>query len=353
MTQPLFWTVALVSSSFLVAAVNPVAAQQTLSIVNNGGAVGEASRKAWYETFAAAKNVRIVEDNWNQEYAKLRSQIETGVLKWDVVEITYNNMTLACDEGFLEKVDWSKHLNVKDFDAAGGVTDCAVPIMSVVGALAYDADKIKDAPKTWADFWNLQRWPGKRGLLYRVNALEIALLADGVPPAKVIDVLSAPGGVDRAFRKLDQIKPAIHWWKSGAESTQILATGEVVMTYAWNGRIAVANQKDKRNFKLAFDGGFILSNQYLAVMKGTKQKNAAVEFIAYAASAKPLARFAEMTMYGPPSRAAMKEVSSKLLETVPHDKMDKAYTQNGDKYRQYWLENLEGLTQRLAKWAAQ
>jgi len=329
-------------------------AQQTLSIVNNGGAVQEASRKAWYEPFSKETGVRIVEDNWNQEYAKLRGQIETNTLKWDVVEITYNLMALGCDEGYLEKIDWSKHLDVKDFEAAGGVTECAVPIMSVVGGLAYDADKIKgDVPKTWADFWNLKRWPGKRGLIYRPSSLEIALIADGVPLDKVIATLKSPAGVDRAFKKLDEIKPHIHWWKSGAESMQILATGEVAMTYAWNGRVAVANEKDNRNFGFAYDGGFVLSNQYLAVMKGTPKKDLATKFVAYASSASPLAAFAREMRYGPPNVKALKEVDARLLAMLPHDKMDKAYIQGGEEYRNFWLENQDALTQRLAKWAAQ
>ena len=338
----------------LAAGIRPAAAQGgSLSFVNNGGIIAEVSRRIWYEPFARERGLRVVEDNWNQEYARLRSQIDTGQLRWDVVEITYNNMALACDEGFIEQVDWSRYIDTKTFESSGGVTECAVPIMSVIGALTYDGDRIREnPPRTWQDFWNLRQWPGKRGLLYRASVLEIALMADGVPPNRVMEVLAGPGGVDRGFRKLDEIKPQIQWWRSGAESTQMLATGEVAMVYAWNGRVAAANQRDRRNFRMAFDGGFVLGNQYLAIMKGTPRRDLAIEFIRYATSASVLANFAREMMYGPPSEAAMQLLDPSLLAYVPHDKMHLAYIQGSEQYRQFWLENLEPLTQRLARWAA-
>jgi putative spermidine/putrescine transport system substrate-binding protein len=339
-----------------LAATRPGFAQGggTLSFVNNGGVIAEASRRVWYEPFARQRGLRVIEDNWNQEYARLRSQIETNQLRWDVVEITYNNMALACDEGFIEQVDWSRHMDVKPFESSGGVTECAVPIMSVVGALTYDGDRIREnPPRTWQDFWNVRQWPGKRGLLYRASMLEIALMADGVPPAQVLDVISAPGGIDRGFRKLDEIKPHIQWWRSGAESTQMLATGEVAMVYAWNGRVASANQRDRRNFRMSFDNGFVLGNQYLAIMKGTPRRDLAIEFIRWATSPQVLADFAKEMMYGPPSEAAMRLLDPSLLAYVPQpNQMQNAYIQGSEKYRQFWLENLEPLTQRLARWAA-
>lgn len=330
------------------------AADGQLRVVNNGGAVADASRAAWYAPFSEKTGVEIIEDNWNQEYARLRTQIETGNLVWDAVEITFNHMALGCEEGYLERIDWSQHLDPKDFEAAGGVTDCAVPIMSVVGGLVYDADVITgEPPQTWADFWNVEKWPGKRGLIFRPTALEIALLADGVPPDEVIEVLAAEGGVDRAFAKLDELKPHIHWWKSGAESTQILAAKEVVMAYAWNGRVAVANERDKLNLKFAFDGGFVLGNQYLAIMAGSPNKDLAVEFIVYASSPEPLAAFAGQMNYGPPNEKSLAFVDDKLKAVLPSEHMDKAYVQAPGPYLEFWLANQDALTQRLATWFVQ
>jgi len=82
--------------------------------------------------------------------------------------------------------------------------------------------------------------------------LEWALLADGVAPADVYKVLATPAGLDRAFKKLDTIKSSIVWWTAGAQPPQLLASGEVVMTSVYHGRIYDANMKDKRNFALVW-----------------------------------------------------------------------------------------------------
>jgi putative spermidine/putrescine transport system substrate-binding protein len=95
-------------------------------------------------------------------------------------------------------------------------------------AIAYDADKLKTAPSGWADFWDVQKFPGKRGLRKRAEYnLEFALMADGVKAEDVYQVLGTKAGVDRAFAKLSQIKPAIQWWEAGAQPPQWLASGDV------------------------------------------------------------------------------------------------------------------------------
>ena len=98
--------------------------------------------------------------------------------------------------------------------------------------LAWDRDKFLRTP-TWADFWDVAKYPGKRGLRNGVRGnLEIALMADGVAPGDVYKVLATSDGVDRAFRKLDQLKPYIVWWQTDAEAARILGSGDVLMTSA-------------------------------------------------------------------------------------------------------------------------
>lgn len=332
----------------------PLAYAQTVTVTSSGGAVQAAQRTAWYGPFTKTTNIKIVEDNWNQELAKVRAQVETKSIKWDVVEITALNLSAACEEGLVERIDWSKYFDPRDFEDMGGLPPCGVPILNASGGLAYDADKIKDPPRTWADFWNVKKWPGKRGMLYRAEqTLEVALMADGVAPKDVMTVLAAPGGVDRAFRKLEELKPHIHWWKSGAESMQLLATGETVLTYAWNGRVAAANKADKRNFKIVFEAGFVNGNNSLAIMKSSPNREAAIRFVQFAASPKPLAEFAEIIQYGPPNRKALEFMDARAKATLPTGAiMTHAMFQHGDRYVNFWSDNAAKLTERFGQWAA-
>ena len=54
---------------------------------------------------------------------------------------------------------------------------------------------------------------------------------DGVKPADLY-----PLDLVRAAKKLDTIKDNIVFWSSGAESQELIGSGEVAMTMIWNGR---------------------------------------------------------------------------------------------------------------------
>jgi len=345
----------LVTTIGLVVLVGSAFAQsKTLTILNAGGASADSERRSFYAPFIAANDIKIVEESFNQELAKIRAQVETGKSKWDVTTLTAINEATACEEGLLEKIDWSKHLDPKLFAGVGGFGQCGVPYLFVSGGIAYDADKLKDGPKSWADFWDVKRFPGKRGMLYRAEqTFEVALMADGVAPAKVMEVLAAPGGVERALKKLEELKPHIQWWKSGAESMTLLASGEVVMTYAWNGRIASANKTNKRNFQTVLGAGHVSGSQYMAIPKGSPNRDEAIKFIMFAVSPPPQAALAREISYAPSNAAAYSLLTATEKATLPGEFMDKASLQRGKQYTSFWIDNGDALLQRFVKFAAQ
>jgi len=350
-----FW-IALAATLTLLGGIAPpdAAAQAKFTVGNAGGSSADAERKVFYAPFANANKIQIQEESFNQELAKIRSQVETGNLIWDIVTTTAINVATGCEEGLLEKVDWSKHLDPRLFREVGGISECGVPYLFVSGGLAYDGNRIKEGPKTWADFWNVTKWPGKRGLLYRAEqTFEIALMADGVPPAKVMEVLAAPGGVERALKKLDELKPHIHWWKNGAESINLLASGEVAMAYAWNGRVASANKTNNLNLKMELGAGHVSGCQYWAIMKGSKNKDLAIKFIQYAVGAPQQADFVRVISYGPANREAYALLTDAEKATLPGQHLDKASLQLGKLYLGFWLANGDSLLQRFVKFAAQ
>ncbi|MEX3960569.1 extracellular solute-binding protein, partial [Trinickia sp. EG282A] len=138
----------------------------------------------------------------------------------------------------------------------GGVTDCMVGNVAWSTVITYNKEAFKNGePKTVADFFDLKKFPGKRGLRKSPEAaLEWALLADGVKPADVYKVLATPAGVTRAFKKLDTIKSSIVWWEAGAQPPQLLADREVSMTSAYCNRIWTAIAQDKKPFGFVWDG---------------------------------------------------------------------------------------------------
>jgi len=193
-------------------------AETQLTVVNFGGANGNAQKVAYFGPYEKASGNKVIGVEYNGEQAKIKAMVEAKKVTWDVVEVESPDVARGCDEGLFEKLDYSKIGNKADFSPKAAVTDCGVGIFVWSTVMAYNGDKLKDGPKTWADFWDTTKFPGKRGLRKgaRYN-VEFALMADGVKPADVYKVLATKEGADRAFKKLTELKPNIQWWEAGAQ----------------------------------------------------------------------------------------------------------------------------------------
>ncbi|MFC5387155.1 ABC transporter substrate-binding protein [Aquamicrobium segne] len=320
-----------------------------LTAVGFGGAVQDAFRKAYFAPYAAEKGITILEDTTNGGLAKQKAMIDAGNVTWDVMQMEDDEVTVACESGLLEDIDWTTRPNGKDIDPTL-FKECAVGALSWAKVLTYDTDKIKDGPQSWADFWNVEKWPGKRGLRKTAKlTMEVALMADGVKPADVYDVLATKEGQDRAFAKLDELKPNIQWWESGAQPQEWLSSGDVVMTTAYNGRIAAA-QNEGKNFAIIWDGQ-INSWEFWAIMKGTPNLDQAIDLVDYMMSPAPQAVFAQTIPYGVSNVKVMDELSPEALAQLPSapENLKNSIRFDAD----FWIDNNEELSARFATWVAQ
>jgi putative spermidine/putrescine transport system substrate-binding protein len=326
-------------------AAMPAAADVT--VISFGGAVQKAQQKAYYEPLDKA-GLKVVPGEYNGEQAKIKAMVEAKNVTWDVVEVESAELQRGCEEGLFEKLDYAKVGNKSDF-VAKAVTDCGIGTFVWATVLAYNADKLKMPPATWAEFWDVKKFPGKRGLRKGAKfTLEIALLADSVKPADVYKVLGTKDGVERAFKKLDQIKPNIQWWEAGAQPPQLLAAGDLIMSSAYNGRIATA-QKEGKNLKIVWDG-MIYDADYWALPKGGKKLDEAYRYVKYASAPEGQKIFSTEIAYGPTNLKAVAELDPKLAADLP---TAPANLENGlANSTQFWVEHGEELEQRFNAWAA-
>ncbi|CAJ0719392.1 hypothetical protein LMG8323_04263 [Ralstonia mannitolilytica] len=186
---------------------------------------------------------------------------------------------------------------------------------------------------------------GHKGARYN---LEFALMADGVAVKDVYKVLATKDGQNRAFKKLDQIKPYIQWWEAGAQPPQFLVAGDVVMSTAFNGRIDAA-QREGKNLKVVWNGS-IYDLDYWAIPKGAPNKALAEQYIAYTLSQKPQQEYAKHIAYGPANVAAIKALDAKTQANMPNspENAKNAVLQN----LQFWTDHGDELEQRFASWAS-
>lgn len=339
--------VALAASASLLAST--ASAQNQLTVVNFGGTVAAAEKKAFFEPFEKSQGVKIVSVEYNGEQAKVKTMVEAKAVTWDVVEVETADLARGCDEGLFEKIDWSKIGNKADFQPAA-IHECGVGVFVWSTVMAYNADKLKQGPASWAEFWDVKKFVGKRGLRKgpRYN-LEFALMADGVKPADVYKVLATKEGADRAFKKLGELRPHIQWWETGAQPAQLLVAGDVTLSVAFNGRIDAA-QREGKNLKISWPGA-IYDLDVWTVPKGARNKELSQKFIAYASSAEAQAEFARQISYGPVNNKALAKLTPKILADLPTSPANGKGSLQFD--TKFWADQGEALEKRFASWSAQ
>jgi putative spermidine/putrescine transport system substrate-binding protein len=320
-----------------------------LNVVSWGGTYQDAQKAVYFQPFQAKTGIKMTDEPWDGGVGVLRAKIEGGNATWDVVQVESDELALGCEEGLYEKLDYGK-IGGKNAYLPAAVSECGVGAILYDFILAYDADKLKDAPKSWADFFDTKKYPGKRALRGGPKTtLEIALMGDGVAPQDVYKVLKTPEGIERAFKKLDSIKSDLIFWKAGAQPPQLLASGEVAMTSAYNGRITAANDKDKKNFGMVWDGALFTIDSWV-ILKGTPNKEAAYKFLDFVGNAENQKDLPKYIAYGVTNTSATALVDPKLLPVLPTAPQNMANVQQIDE--QFWLENLDRLNERFNKWAA-
>jgi len=257
-----------------------------LTIVTRGEATQAAIADAYAQPFTLATEIPVKQESWDGGMDALHAKVaESG---WDLVQVTADELAAGCSDGSFEKLDWSA-IGGKDHYQPLAVSDCGVGAFLHNTVLAWDRDKSQATP-TWADFWDVAKIPGKRGLAKNVRgALEIALLADGVAPGDVYKTLANSDGVDRAFRKLDQLKPYIVWWQTPAEAAKILGSGDVLMTTTPSSVIVTANRVEKRNFGIQFAASLYEPRSW-AIMKGAQNLHEAQQFLYFTGTSALQAR---------------------------------------------------------------
>lgn len=344
MKRPVIKAALLAITSLLCGAVHA----QELTVISFGGAIQKAQRIAYYQPFEQSGDGKIIAGEYNGDLARIKTMVDTKTVTWDIVEMDGNSLARSCDEGMITKIDWSK-IPSKSNLMPEAVSDCGVGTLAWSAGIAYNADKLKTAPTSWADFWDLEKFPGKRGLRKSaVHTLEFALLADGVPKDQVYAVLNTPQGVDRAFAKLDQIKSKVQWWDSGAQPQQWLASGDVVMTSAYNGRIRDA-QREGTNLKLVWNQS-LFDLDHWAVVRGSPNLEKAYTFLEFASNTANQKVFARTIAYGPTNKEAMKDMTAEEMADLPTAPANLAVALATD--NQFWLDHAEELEVRFNAWAA-
>jgi mannopine transport system substrate-binding protein len=303
-----FWSFAPAASS----------AEQVI-IASTGGAYDRALKEAWFDPFSKATGIDVVVVvATNAEMrAKASAMVKTGNVTWDLYldgeiqaasrahrDVT-EDLTDFCHQ-FTGRKDLGPHAC-----APGGAL-----LQSTATLLAYRTGKAGDpVPETWADMWDTKKFPGGRAFPnfddpWRVMAA--ALLADGVSRDKLF-----PLDVDRALKKLEEIRPAVStWWKTGDQSVQGFRNGDYSLGQIWLTR-AKAMQSEGLPIGWSYKASFLVGDR-IALIKGAPHRDNALKLIAFwLNSPEAQAKVCAALSCTPPSSDAVAMIPADIRKTMP------------------------------------
>ncbi|MER7479241.1 ABC transporter substrate-binding protein [Streptomyces sp. NPDC126510] len=316
-----------------------------LVVRNFGGSYGEANRKAVYDPFTRETGIRVRAVNFGHD--QMLAQIREGRPQFDVMDIDMSNLVLFESEDASEPLDYGRLKNTRNTGIAQSLlTPNGVGKSYWASVLAYHTDAFGGRkPESWADFWSLGAFPGRRALQGAVDRpeLEFALLADGVP----LDGLY-PLDVDRAFKVLDEIRGSVRtFWEYGAEPGELLSRGSVMASSTWAGRL---QNMIADGVPLAYEwnGARRQSNGY-GIPKGSANQDAAYRLIDFALRPEVQAHMARLYPDGPVVPAAyghLTESTAVRLASTPGHLLT-----GFDLDIEWWLENGDAVTRRWQRWA--
>jgi putative spermidine/putrescine transport system substrate-binding protein len=276
-----------------------IAQTRTLYVNSWGGSYTAAQDAAFFKPFTAATGIQI-RTVTPVAYGKIKAQVQSRTYEFDMTSVNSMQWLRASREGLAEPIDWTI-VKKNDLPPNAVVADGYGIAQNILGtALCYRSDKYRDgAPSSWADFWDVKKFPGSRSLCLNDSprTLIFALLADGVPRDQLY-----PLDIDRG----------------------------VPVEVVWNGAVR--------------------STSTWSVLKGAPNRKLAWELIAFASQAKPQAEFNTRLFYGPIHPGAYAFIPKDTALQLPTYADNEAISVREDD--QWEAERIAQIEQRFTQWLA-
>ena len=322
------------------------AQQVTINIAGYGGVLNDYLTNVFGKPFAEKTGIGV-NFGANASLALAKLQVASGSpAQWDIVVLTGAEYLAAIEQNLIVPYDYNiidaSHVPPQYKQSHG------IKLSLYLFAMSWDRRQIPDdkAPRSWAEFWDTNRFKGKRSLYSNVSdgsVLEGALLADGVALDKLY-----PLDVDRALRSLERLgRGNIIWHTTNQEPIQQLTSGAVSLATAFDGRIILANRAGA-DLGFAPEYSAVSGNPYCVVRTSAHQREAFQLLNYMLTETKADAQYMELTNYAVPNTAALPLVSAAVRAILPTSPalQDKVFIKDDV----WWAANLQSASQKFKEW---
>lgn len=293
-----------------------LAATGKLVIVGYGGTYQKAQDQAFYSPFAKETGITVTQ-GVGPQIERSMAEVQSGHPQYDLTATNQAFYLIGVEHNLWEPIDY-KYFRKEDLAAMAPETHTKFGVGTIyyaegmfISTKAYPSDKPQ--PNSWADFWNVAKFPGKRALprcdVATYPLPEAALLADGVPPNKLY-----PIDIPRALKKLKELAPNATFYSDLAQPGSLVLNGDATMGIWANGRVQSLIDKGAP-LKFVWNGARRTFDMWY-VLRGTPDKDEAMRFIAFASRPEQQAEMARLTGYAPTNANAMK-----LLDQATREKL--------------------------------
>jgi putative spermidine/putrescine transport system substrate-binding protein len=319
------------------------AATTELVLSNWGGTAEKAIMAAYADACKAETGLTLSVDGSGPMSGKVRAMEEAHHVTWDIIDLDLGDTTQLGEAGLLEEIDYDivdKSKVVSGLTTKWGVANYLYSFIFAVNEKRAHGM----IPKTWAEFWDVKTFPGKRALpgFAAQGMWEATLLADGVDPKKIY-----PIDVDRALAKIRQIKADCVFWKTGAQSEDLLRQNEVLANMMWSNRAWVVRRQMKTGITWTWDGAVLAASGWSVPKDNPAGKQAAMKFINLSLDPAGQAKVFDIVGMSPsnPAASAMIPADDRPFDAAEHiDNQvvvsDAWYSQYGDAAEAKYLETI-------------
>jgi putative spermidine/putrescine transport system substrate-binding protein len=311
-----------------------------------GGPFTKGFAEAFYEPFKKETGIEVVGVQGEHEpVGMIKAMVDTKNYTWDMAILSNASHQTLVNIGHLEPIAPAGGPGQNLSQIPENMRGEHIMGTDVYATLiAYRTDTMGEKPPLgWKDFWDVEGVPGARSLRkHPFDTMEEALMADGVPSDQLY-----PIDFERAFGSLDKIKEeVVVWWTGGAQTSQMLKTGEVDCLPAWNARAQVTID-DGAPVKLVWDQA-LWTYEGWSILKGTPNLDICREFVEFCAQGEQQAKYTPYLAYGPTNPNAYDYIDpqrAKVLPTNP-EHLKKMVEVNTD----FWGKHQEKAVERFNTW---
>jgi putative spermidine/putrescine transport system substrate-binding protein len=315
--------------------ISPARAQgsTTITVANYGGDATTFMNEAFAAPFTADTGIKVDFDGSGPLIGRIRKMVDDGAVTWDLADTTsYYGPQLG--EKYLEKIDYSVVDRDQLFDWNRDELTVGNYVYSFV--LAYDSSKLETKPTGWKDFFDRQKFPGKRAMYkWFEGQPEAFMLAIGAKPEEVY-----PFDMDTVTKMIEDMGDDLVLWDTGGLSQQLFLDGDVVMGNIWNTRARQLERDTKGRITWTFNQQIIQPGAW-SIPKGAPNLAAAQRMIAASQSPERQVKLLDLMGSGPANPKALSLLSAEQQRLNPTSHMDGAVVTDAKYYAEHQSDVLD------------